>query len=252
MALRYIDTNFFKSPYVRSLKAPIKTLYIFIICDCSGAGIWVKDLDVASIYTGNTISEKDFKIFIDSGKAVDLGNGKYFFPDFIDHQYPSGFSEKNPAQKNFISELKKYNLLDADLKIIKTLQRPFKGSQVMVMVKEEVMEVGTVVVSEEEIEELKTDFDKIFDDFRKMRKAIKKPLTDEAEKLIIQKLKKLAPDNESLQIEILEQSIMNSYQGVFPLNEKTIQTKQTNYQPPSREETIGGIKKSELAKFASQ
>jgi hypothetical protein len=119
MAKRFIDTGFFKSPFVRFLKAPLKSLYLYIICDCDGAGIWVKDLEIASAYVGEKITEKDFDVFVKSNKAIDLNNGKYFFPDFIEHQYPQGLSEKNPAQKNFINELKKYDLIDSEMNIKK-------------------------------------------------------------------------------------------------------------------------------------
>jgi len=253
MALRYIDTNFFKSPYVRGLKAPIKTLYIFIICDCSGAGIWVKDLDVASIYTGNNISEKDFKIFIDNGKAVDLGNGKYFFPDFIDHQYPNGFSDKNPAQKNFISELKKYNLLDADLNIIKTLQRPFKGSQVMVMVKEDVTVMENVVVSGE-----KNDLNIPFENFWNLYD--KKVGNKDSLKIKWEKLK----DEERIKaMEHIPKYIKSKPDKQFRkdpstyLNNKSFNDEIINpsnnlfsNQTQQREDTIGGIKLSEFEKLA--
>jgi len=39
----------------------------------------------------------------------------FFFPDFIEHQYPKGLQEKNPAHKNFILTLKKFNLIDENL-----------------------------------------------------------------------------------------------------------------------------------------
>lgn len=52
--------------------------------------------------------------------------------------------------------------------------------------------------------------------FIEMRKTIKKPLTDNALKLIFGKLDKLA-DNDETKTEILNQSIMNSWQGVFEL-----------------------------------
>ena len=55
-------------------------------------------------------------------------------------------------------------------------------------------------------------------DFLKMRKAIKKPMTDRALKIMLNKLKDLSSDTET-QIKILEQSIVNSWQGVFPLKE---------------------------------
>lgn len=136
MAKRFIDTGFYKSPFVRSLKGSLKALYTFIICDCDGAGIWVKDLQIASMYIGFDISEKDFNVFLEKGKAIDLKNGKYFFPDFLQHQYPKGLSIHNPAQKNFILELQRNSLIDSDLK---PLWSTFEGTKVMVMEKVEVM-----------------------------------------------------------------------------------------------------------------
>lgn len=138
MAKRYIETGFFKSPFVRGLKGSLKTLYTFIICDCEGSGIWTMDMEVASLYTGFKYTIAEFKKeFIDKGKAIDLKNGKYFFPDFIDHQYPKGLSETNPAHNNFIRELLKYNLLDNKLK---PLRSPLEGTNVMVTVMEKAKE----------------------------------------------------------------------------------------------------------------
>lgn len=53
-------------------------------------------------------------------------------------------------------------------------------------------------------------------DFIQMRKSIKKPMTDRAIELMFSKLDKLANDDDT-KIAILNQSIMNSYQGVFEL-----------------------------------
>ena len=63
----------------------------------------------------------------------------------------------------------------------------------------------------------KSEFDLTLDDFYEMRVKIKKPMTDKAKKLLIKNLEKLAPGNEQIKIEILNQSIMNCWQGVFPL-----------------------------------
>lgn len=58
------------------------------------------------------------------------------------------------------------------------------------------------------------------EEFIAYRKKIKKPMTDRAVKLLIGKLEKLSPDvNE--QIEILNESIVNGWQGVFPLKKET-------------------------------
>ena len=81
--------------------------------------------------------------------------------------------------------------------------------------------------------EKKTDLDKIIEaytqndllaealrDFIKMRKAIKRPLTDRAMKGILNKLDNYTSDDLE-KIEVLENSIVNCWQGIFPLKEKT-------------------------------
>lgn len=55
-------------------------------------------------------------------------------------------------------------------------------------------------------------------EFIKMRKMIKKPLTDKALKLMLSKLDKMATSR-SDKVAILNQSIMNSWQGIFELKE---------------------------------
>lgn len=70
-------------------------------------------------------------------------------------------------------------------------------------------------VNKEEKEELPDWLHLVtFENFKKMRKKIKSPMTEEAESLLIKKLETLGVDNHQ---EILEQSIMNSWRGVFEL-----------------------------------
>ena len=59
-----------------------------------------------------------------------------------------------------------------------------------------------------------------YSDFKNMRKNIKKPMTERAEKILLNKLKKLTDENnEELAIKILEQSILNNWQDIYPLKE---------------------------------
>lgn len=58
-------------------------------------------------------------------------------------------------------------------------------------------------------------------EFIKMRKAIKKPLTTRGLELMINKLYKLTTNIDE-QIEILNNSIMNNWQGIFPLKQKKL------------------------------
>lgn len=54
------------------------------------------------------------------------------------------------------------------------------------------------------------------------RKKIKKPMTDRAIQLLLNKLNELSP-NVKEQIEILNQSVLNGWQGIFPLKESNNQ-----------------------------
>lgn len=62
--------------------------------------------------------------------------------------------------------------------------------------------------------------DAAFKDYVSMRKQIKKPMSDKAIELAMKKLNDLSGGNNDTAIAILNQSIMNSWQGLFPLNQK--------------------------------
>jgi hypothetical protein len=55
--------------------------------------------------------------------------------------------------------------------------------------------------------------------FAEHRKKLKKPMTDRAKELLLSNLSKMA-STEQEQIAILNQSIVNGWQGVFPLKQK--------------------------------
>ena len=75
--------------------------------------------------------------------------------------------------------------------------------------------------------------------FEDMRKKIKKPLTETAKKLLVGKLKKLEADGNP-PVLVLEQSIMNCWQGVFELKEKpVVETPAQEYRYPKPEDDDG-------------
>ncbi len=134
MPIRYLETNYFKSPFVKRLSGKLKCFYSYVICDCTSSGIWYLDLDAAKHFTGFEITMQDFESnFIKTGKAIRIAIDKYFFPDFIEHQYPGGLSDTNKAHKNILTELRKYNVInDNNLPIKKApledaLKDAFKG-----------------------------------------------------------------------------------------------------------------------------
>ena len=62
-------------------------------------------------------------------------------------------------------------------------------------------------------------------EFIKMRKLIKKPLTNAALKMAINKAYQLAGGDPETIKKIIDQSVMNSWQGVFPLRDDDVQKK---------------------------
>ena len=78
-----------------------------------------------------------------------------------------------------------------------------------------------------ELPDCSAEFNRALKDFSDMRKKIKKPLTDRAKQMILNKLSKLSP-NEEEQIAILNQSVLHSWQDVYPLKSGDQRAGKTN------------------------
>ena len=81
--------------------------------------------------------------------------------------------------------------------------------------KEEGKEVKNLYYPNDEL------LDKAFSDYVDMRKKIKKPMSDRAVELAMDKLNKLSGGDNDKAIEILNQSVMNSWQGLFELKQQS-------------------------------
>ena len=68
-------------------------------------------------------------------------------------------------------------------------------------------------------------------EFEDMRKSIKKPMTDAARKRLIRELQRLAGEDVQLMIQILDQSILNSWAGVYPLKKDAKRGNQSSSNP---------------------
>ena len=86
-------------------------------------------------------------------------------------------------------------------------------------------------IKEKEKDNHPTDeFDEALNEFIKMRKQIKKPITEKWIELVKEKLNKMYPNEKDLQIKCLYKSIENSWQWVFELKQEDIAW----YSPPWR------------------
>jgi len=63
----------------------------------------------------------------------------------------------------------------------------------------------------------KDDFFEVWNQYLEMRKKIKKPATQAAETLALKKVSQLSNDDLQLAVKIVQQSILNSWQGIFEL-----------------------------------
>jgi hypothetical protein len=76
-----------------------------------------------------------------------------------------------------------------------------------------------IVIEDKKEKVIKSELEKVFDEFLEMRKKIKKPATLKAIELLKNKIRKLSNGSEQLAIQIIEQSIVNSWQDVFELRQ---------------------------------
>lgn len=79
-------------------------------------------------------------------------------------------------------------------------------------------------------------------DFIKMRKSIKKPVTERALKGILNKLDRLATTDD-IKIKILENSIENCWQGVFPLKDNFSNYNSNKYQDNNNSNILEDLQK---------
>lgn len=74
------------------------------------------------------------------------------------------------------------------------------------------------------------DLEQALKDFEDMRKLIKKPMSDRAKKILVSNLEKLST-NPEIQVKILEQSIVHSWQSVYALKENNVAVAVNNSVP---------------------
>ncbi len=74
------------------------------------------------------------------------------------------------------------------------------------------------------------ELNEMLNEYYEMRKEIKKPLSERATKMFLSKLKDIAKD-EGEMIKILQNSIMNSWQGIFPLEKNKVEIQEDEIVP---------------------
>ena len=217
MAKRFTDTEKWKKPFIRNLKAPYKLLWLYVCDDCDHSGIWQVDIEVAEIRIGEKLDgNKAIQFFGDKIIILD-GGSKWFIPSFIYFQYPSGLNENNKAHIGIIKNLERYKY---EIDNFKPLTSPLQGAMVMDMVMVKDMDkVKDMVILPFESE----DFIKYWTFWKdyKHKQFNFKFKTALSEQSALNDLVNLSDGFEETAIKIIGQSMAKGWKGLFKLKNET-------------------------------
>lgn len=173
MARRFIETDLFKDPFVRGLEAPLKTLWVYIFCDCDGAGLWPVELDIACMRLGIECDEEKIREAFKE-KVVSLDDGMtWFIPSFIKIQYSNCIKSNNKAFNNVIPRLLKYDLVQSttviekekEVIIYSLKEGAYEGASKAPLEKDKEKEKEKVKVKDKGEETVKVEVWPTFEDF---------------------------------------------------------------------------------------
>ena len=123
--------------------------------------------------------------------------------------------DKGNINRYFLKKIEKCKNYSS-VKITPQKCKNYTTSSVKITLNKEEIKKNNIIIKNIYISER---FKQTFSDFLDMRKSIKKPATNKAMEMIIKKLEKV--DNEELAIQMLERSIINSWQDVFEIKERS-------------------------------
>lgn len=222
----YLYSDILMKLYLRSLKNNGKLMFKDVIPYTPSALAQVVRHQVGTV-------EKALKIFQDLELIEVLDNGAIYMLDI--QNFIGESSTEADRIRNYRAKIKE------DKESVQMLQQMNDKSTPEIEIEKDI-DIEIEKKKELEIEKNKkkkgtTEIDELINtnftdkeiidtvyEFIKMRKAIKKPLTTRGLQLMIKKLYSLTT-NVDEQIEILNNSIMNNWQGIFPLKNNATKNK---------------------------
>ena len=109
MAKRFTDTDKWKKGWFKGLTPKQRLFWLYVLDDCSAAGIWDVDLEVAGIRIGEPIDVSEAVEVLGTDVVWFDNNEKIFIPKFIDFQY-GVLNENSRPHASVIKMLDKYDL----------------------------------------------------------------------------------------------------------------------------------------------
>jgi len=128
MAKRFVDTDMFRKPMVRTLQPRFKLLWLYLLCECDHAGVWDVELDVAGMRLGFDMEEQKCLDAFGSAIVPFDGGKKWWLPDFVRFQY----GELNPLNRVHASVINVLSRYEKELQkegAYKPLISPLQGAK---------------------------------------------------------------------------------------------------------------------------
>lgn len=254
MAKRFTDTEKFKSKFMRSLKAPYKLLWEYILCDCNHAGIWLVDFEAARLYIGRDVRVFEERALEEFNKkephVIPIDNGeRWYIVGFIEFQY-GALNPRNRVHASVINLLEHFGLwkdghlsLEAEIpkrkiphledevkkKPPKAIEKAIPKQEEMKPPEPDIGECLASLVEEKKPEGYENfDFGFMSDDFKEVfcellqykRARHEKYKTQSSLQKAYKRLLNLSGNNVTTARLIVDQTMANNWAGIFELNNK--------------------------------
>jgi len=238
MAKRLIDTSIFRKDFIKSLEAPYKLLFIYLINECDHAGLWDVEIEIAEMRLGVKFKSNPLAVF--RGKVIAVDDGKkWFIPSFVTFQY-GNLNPDNRAHASVISLLEKFDLLDDEYRI-RPIVSPFEGAMDKDIDKDKEMDKEQrgekskkpfVILSEIPKNWNHSQFLPEWADFMEMRRRKKWSCTESTLRRRVEQLVELSAGNLEIAIKIMQVSTERGYAEFFPLKNQPQQQSAFNFDKP--------------------
>lgn len=128
--------------------------------------------------------------------------------------------EEEISKRKRYSESRSNNRKGSENETVKPKKKPKQKNNHMSNISKTYVQHMENEIENENVIKNKTELEIAFESWVKMRKGMKGGITDHAIELGKSELKKLSEGDEQTAIDIINQSILNSWKGFFPLNKE--------------------------------
>ena len=122
MAKRLTDSRKWLDEWFLSLPNNYKLLWLYILDTCNHAGIYKLNVKLAEFCIGSEINIEETLSAL-KGRAIDLGNNKWFIPKYLKFKY-GYLTEKNNMYKAVLNLLNEEHI---DKELVSPFIAPYKG-----------------------------------------------------------------------------------------------------------------------------